>query len=118
MSIQNVLTKLFRRFKMDFRLDFEWDEKKNLFNQMKHGVSFEEAAMVFSDNKKVEIYDRKHSLFEDRWNVLGLSGLCVLSVSFTERRGLIRIISARKASKTEEEAYYYGYGKIHTNSGF
>jgi len=103
---------------MDLRLEFEWDEKKNLINQMKHGVSFEEAAAVFSDKKRVEIYDRKHSFFEDRWNVLGLSGLCVLFVSFTERHGLIRIISARKASKTEEEAYFYGYGKIHINSRY
>jgi len=97
---------------MDYRLDFEWDEEKNRINQMKHGVSFEEAAMVFSDNKRVEIFDRKHSLFEERWKIYGLSGLNILAVNFTERHGLIRIISARKAAKTEEEEYY-GYGKAH-----
>jgi uncharacterized DUF497 family protein len=98
---------------MDFR--FEWDEEKNQINQMKHGVSFKEAAMVFSDEKRVEIFDRNHSFFEDRWKIFGLSGLSVLTVSCTERHGFVRIISARKASKTEEEAYYYGYGKVYTN---
>jgi uncharacterized protein len=98
---------------MEYR--FEWDEEKNRINQKKHGVSFEEAERVFLDNKKVEIFDRKHSLFEDRWKIYGLSGLSVLIVSFTERRGFIRIISARKADKTEKEAYYYGYGKAYIN---
>jgi len=93
---------------------FEWDEEKNRINQMKHGVSFEEAAMVFSDIYNVEIFDRKHSLFEERWKIYGLSGLKVLAVSFTERRDLIRLFSARKATKTEEEVYY-GYGKAYNN---
>ena len=77
-------------------------------------VSFEEAAMVFSDIYNVEIFDRKHSLFEERWKIYGLSGLKVLAVSFTERRDLIRLFSARKATKTEEEVYY-GYGKAYNN---
>jgi len=96
---------------MDYR--FEWDEEKDRVNKIKHGVSFDEAEMVFLDNKRLEVFDRKHSLFEERWKIYGLSGLNVLIVSFTERRGFIRIISARKATKTEEEAYYYGYGKTH-----
>jgi len=100
---------------MHYRFDFEWDEEKNRINQMKHGVSFEEAVMVFSDNKRVEVFDKKHSLFEERWKMFGLSGLNVLIVNFTERRGLIRIISARKANRKEEEAYYHGYGKTHNN---
>jgi uncharacterized protein len=116
MSIRNVntfvLTNLIRRIIMEYR--FEWDEEKNRINQMKHGVSFEEAVIVFSDNKRVEIFDLKHSLFEERWKIYGLSGLKVLAVSFTERRGFIRLISARKATKTEEEVYY-GYGKVYIN---
>jgi len=98
---------------MNFR--FDWNEEKNRINQMKHGVSFKDAAMVFSDSMRVEIYDRKHSFTEERWKIFGLSGMAVLTVSCTERNGIIRIISARKASKTEEEAYYYGYGKVYTN---
>ncbi|MDR0300885.1 MAG: BrnT family toxin [Treponema sp.] len=98
-----------------FEFEFEWDEEKDHINQMKHGVSFKEAAMVFSDDKRVEIFDHKHSFFEDRWKIIGLSGLIVLFVSVTERFGRVRIISARKAIKAEEEAYYYGYGKVHFN---
>jgi len=98
---------------MNFR--FDWNEEKNRINQIKHGVSFKDAAMVFSDSMQVEIFDRKHSFTEERWKIFGLSGTAVLTVSCTERNSIIRIISARKASKTEEEAYYYGYGKVHTN---
>ena len=96
-------------------LRFEWDENKNIANQIIHGVSFEKAAMVFSDPMRIEIHDRKHSSYEDRWKTFGLSGLTVLMVNFTERNGVIRIFSTRKASKTEEEEYFYGYGSIHTN---
>jgi len=90
-------------------LEFEWDEEKETINQMKHGVSFEEAKMVFYDPKQVEIFDLEHSFFEDRWKVIGLAGVIILTVSFTERDGFIRIISARKADKDEEEEYFYGY---------
>jgi uncharacterized DUF497 family protein len=98
---------------MNFR--FEWDEKKNIINLRKHGISFEEAIVVFSDPMRIEIYDRKHSIHEERWKVFGLSALTVLMVSFTERNGVIRILSARTATKIEEEEYFYGYGSIHTN---
>jgi len=99
---------------MNYRYEFEWDEEKDRLNQMKHGVSFEEAEKVFLDNKRVEIFDREHSLFEERWKIYGFSGLKVLAVSFKERRGFIRLISARKATKKEEEVYY-GYGKAYIN---
>jgi len=93
-------------------LDFQWDEKKNSKNKRKHGVSFETASKVFSDPKQFEAYDFKHSLFEDRWMTVGLSELTVLSVTFTKRNGSIRIISARKAEKDEEEKYFYGYSTL------
>jgi len=86
--------------------------KKNKKNQRKHGVSFEAALKVFSDPKQLEVYDFKHSLFEDRWTAVGLSGVTVLSVTFTKRNGSIRIISARKADKNEEERYFYGYSAL------
>jgi uncharacterized DUF497 family protein len=98
---------------MNFR--FEWSEKKNKINQMKHGVSFEEAAMVFSDSMRIEIYDQEHSFYEERWLILGLSGLTVLIVSCTERNGIIRIFSTRKATKIEEEEYFNGYSTLYTN---
>jgi len=91
---------------------FEWDEEKNDFNWMKHGISFEDATTIFYDPMRVDIYDRDHSLFEDRWKTIGLYGCDIISVIYTMRKGIIRIISARKAVKKEEEAYFYGYGTI------
>ncbi|MDR0443362.1 MAG: BrnT family toxin [Treponema sp.] len=91
-------------------LEFEWDEKKNAINIMKHGVSFDDAKAVFFDSERFEFYDEGHSFFEDRWLILGLSGWELLMVSCTERKGRIRIISARKATKNEEEEYFNGYG--------
>jgi len=95
------------------RVEFEWDEKKNSRNKRKHGVSFETASKVFLDPKQFEAYDWKHSLLEDRWTTVGLSGVTILSVTFTKRNGSIRIISARKADKDEEEEYFYGYSTLH-----
>jgi len=93
-------------------LDFQWDEKKNSKNKSKHGVSFESAAKVFADPKLFEKYDFQHSLFEDRWTIVGLSGLTVLAVTFTKRNGSIRIITARKADIDEEEEYFNGYSAL------
>ncbi|MCL2264920.1 MAG: BrnT family toxin [Treponema sp.] len=91
------------------KLRFEWDEKKNAVNIMKHGVSFEEAAIVFKDPKRIEIYDKKHSFIEDRWITVGITASTVLTVVFTERNGFIRIISACKALKKEIWRYLNGY---------
>ena len=93
------------------KLKFEWGENKNAFNIKKHGVSFEEAKMVFYDPESVEVYDNEHSLTEDRWKIIGLSGCFLLKIICTEKNGLIRIISARKADKKDEEVYFYGYSK-------
>ena len=54
-------------------LHFEWDERKNGQNQKKHGVSFEEAQTVFFDENAVEFYDEKHSEWEDRFLLMGMS---------------------------------------------
>jgi uncharacterized DUF497 family protein len=86
-------------------LVFEWDEKKNKLNQREHKISFEDAAMVFYDPNQKEIYDWKHSCFEERWKVIGLVEWDILAVSFTEEDGIIRIISAREADKDEEKEY-------------
>ena len=89
-------------------LRFEWDERKNRENQRKHGVSFEEARTVFFDDNAVEFYDDQHSKWEDRFLLLGFSAeMRILMVCHCLRVGgsVIRIISARKATKNERKFY-------------
>lgn len=89
-------------------LRFEWDERKNRENQRKHGVSFEEAKSVFYDQQAVEFYDDSHGDIEDRFLLLGVSGrLRVLMVCHCLRQAgnVIRIISARKATRNEQNEY-------------
>ncbi len=91
-------------------MKFEWDENKNNKNIQKHGISFEEAAFVFSDIDAVSIIDDDHSESEERWVTLGkIINHGVIVVVHTERiKGefeYIRIISARKAVKNEEKEY-------------
>ncbi len=89
------------------KLSFEWDERKSISNQKKHGVSFEEAVTVFSDELARLIPDPAHSVDEERFILMGLSAeLRLLTVCHCERSsGLIRIISARKADKFERKQY-------------
>ncbi len=83
----------------------EWDDKKNLINIRKHGISFETAALVFADEERIEYYDKLHSLDEDRYVVLGcVQG--VLYVVYTMRGEAARLISARLATSTERKIYY------------
>lgn len=88
-------------------MKFEWDSDKNLFNMLKHKISFKEAALVFLDVDRMEFYDEEHSIFEDRYVTIGRVEE-VIVVVYTERKDVTRIISARKASREEEEAYYDG----------
>ena len=97
------------------KLEFEWDEKKNARNIIKHGISFKEAVMVFSDSMRIEEFDYYHNWIEERWIITGLVGCNVIVVVCTYRGGKIRIISARQTTKKEEEAYFYGYGAIYFN---
>lgn len=88
---------------------FDWDEPKSRRNVAKHGVSFEEAQTVFLDENAIEYFDPDHSEDEDRFILLGMSAkLRVLVVCHCHREedAIIRIISARKAAKDEEEAYW------------
>ena len=89
---------------------FEWDEKKNRINKAKHNVSFEEARSVFYDFNAVLFDDPDHSETEDRFLILGMSEVSnILIVSHCYRENdSIRIISARKADRREEEVYYEG----------
>ena len=88
---------------------FEWDTAKNRINITKHGISFEEAKSVFYDENALVINDPDHSINEDRFIILGFSRnarLLVVCHCYKESDTIIRIISARKATKTESEKYY------------
>ena len=89
-------------------MEFTWDERKNRANQRKHGVSFDEAKTVFYDDEALLIPDPDHSEAEERFVLLGLAAsLRVLVVCHCYRKatGTIRIISARKASRSERADY-------------
>lgn len=90
---------------------FEWDENKNKLNKKKHGISFEVAVRVFLDDRRIEKIDFAHSTAEEeRLNIIGrVEDLIILFVVTTERSGKIRIISARRAEKKEEDEYYANY---------
>lgn len=94
-------------------LRFEWDETKNLSNRRKHAVSFEEACQVFRDPLCVSVQDRIEG-GEPRWQTLGMvEGLLLLTVAHAVREELddgtlievIRIISARRATRKERRRY-------------
>ena len=90
---------------------FEWDERKNRANQRRHGVSFEEAQAAFYDDRARLIHDPDHSGEEDRFILLGLSTrMRTLVVCHCYREGddRIRIISARKANRSELALYDEG----------
>ena len=93
---------------------FEWDENKNQYNIMSHGVSFSEASTVFSDDDAIVFDDVEHSFHEDRFLIIGRSyKKNVLFVCYCIRYdNIIRIISARKADKEEREDYFSHYESI------
>ena len=89
-------------------ITFSWDEKKDRTNQNKHGVNFDEAKTVFADEYGRLIPDPDHSEDEDRFILLGLScqaQLLMVCHCYRKKDDIIRIISARKASKTEIRQY-------------
>jgi uncharacterized DUF497 family protein len=90
------------------QLRFDWDPRKNAVNKRKHGVSFEEAVTVFSDEHALFMRDPDHSSEEDRFLLLGLSSMLrtlVVCHCFRESDDLVRIISARKATRSERGHY-------------
>jgi uncharacterized protein len=97
---------------MDLVVGFEWDPGKARANLAKHGVSFEDAALVWDDPLHLLRFDR-HEGGEERWHVLGrVGGTMLLLVAHTysgsERDDAARIISARKATRSERRAYEEG----------
>ena len=89
-------------------LRFEWDRFKAESNRQKHGVSFDEAQTVFYDENARLRHDPEHSTDEERYILLGMSSslrLLVVCHLYQEDIELIRIISARKATKRERQQY-------------
>jgi uncharacterized DUF497 family protein len=85
---------------------FEWDQNKADANLQKHGVSFQEAVTIFGDPLAFTYDDPDHSVEEDRFITIGLSGMGrLLIVSHTPRAEQTRLISARKATRRERSLY-------------
>lgn len=88
------------------QLTFSWHEQKDQQNRKKHGIDFDEAKTVFGDPWSIAITDRRHSDSEARFSIIGHSVQGrLLVVVYTERASRIRLISCRKATKTERKAY-------------
>ncbi len=90
------------------RLLFAWDDVKAKENLRKHGVSFEEASTVFADEKARLKHDPDHSREEDRFVLLGLSArfrLLIVCHAYRQDDQVIRLISARKATRNERKQY-------------
>lgn len=87
-------------------MKLEWDADKAALNLQKHGISFDDAALVFYDDGRIESYDGRQDYGEDRWVTIGLAVWSVLYVVYTVREEeSIRIISARKAIPHEQKQY-------------
>lgn len=89
-------------------LRIEWDENKNRANRHKHGISFEEAETVFADDHALLIADPEHSDNEDRFILLGMSSslrIMVVCHCYRVQDDVIRIITARKATREEQDGY-------------
>ena len=89
-------------------LRFEWDQRKSTQNKRTHGVSFEEAETVFLDERALLLDDPDHSSREERLVLLGMSAVLrtlVVCHCYRACGHVIRLISARKATATEQEAY-------------
>ncbi len=90
-------------------ISFSWDDQKSEANRKKHGVSFDEAKTVFYDESAIRYFDPDHSEEEDRFLMVGMSQklrIIIVCHCFRENDSVIRIISARKATKSEEEVYW------------
>ena len=90
---------------------FDWDENKNRINLEKHGITFEEASTVFFDDRAILFDDPEHSMDEDRFLLLGMSEtakVCIVCHCYRESDTVIRFISARQATRKEEQRYVRG----------
>ena len=87
-------------------IDFECDENKRHINKRKHGIDLLDASSAFFDPCGIPLFDMEHSEAEDRFRFVGLADSGnLLYVVYTVRNGVLRLISARKATKTEAKKY-------------
>ena len=89
-------------------MEFEWDEEKRQSNLQKHGIDFSYAYQIF-EGHTVEFEDARFNYGEERFIAIGQINNQVLTVVYTVRDKVIRLISARKATKHEREIYNEGY---------
>ncbi|HGJ5883424.1 BrnT family toxin [Arsenophonus sp.] len=94
-------------------LQFDWDPEKSASNFKKHGIRFEEAAQVFNDPMHLSHQDRFEN-GELRWQTIGQVGGCIIvfvahTINFENSVEIIRIISARRATRTERKHYEKSY---------
>jgi uncharacterized DUF497 family protein len=90
-------------------MKFEWDQNKAASNLSKHGVSFEEAKTAFDDPLYLDFFDPDHSHSEDRYILIGQSSMNrLLFVSYIEYDEMVRLISAREATRRERKDYEEG----------
>lgn len=85
---------------------FEWDTGKAATNWQRHGVAFDQAAKAIHDPFAVEVIDDREVYSEERVNLLGMCEGALLHVTYTERGERIRIISARRAERHEQDNYF------------
>jgi uncharacterized protein len=86
--------------------DFEWNETKARKNYRDHGVTFDWAKRAFADPFAVALIDDREDYGEERFNLLGIVEGQLLNVTYTERSGRCRLISARRATKKEDDDYF------------
>ena len=89
---------------------FEWDERKRRSNLEKHGVDFSDLESLFA-SETVTVLDERVDHGEQRFITLGLLKGIVLTVAHTETDEVVRILSARKATRYEEETYFKEIGQ-------
>ena len=86
---------------------FDWDDEKDRINFLKHGIHFRTAVKVFLDPNRMIHEDEEHGK-ETRYDILGKVGKILFVVCAVREPDTIRLISARIATKTEQEIYEYG----------
>ncbi|MGH8202683.1 MAG: BrnT family toxin [Steroidobacteraceae bacterium] len=87
-------------------MEFEWDEEKAAVNERAHGLAFHEAIVAFRDPFAVEHLDDRESYGEERVNLVGMCAGILVHVTYTMRTDRIRVISARRADRHEQDDYY------------
>jgi uncharacterized DUF497 family protein len=95
-------------------MKFDWNPDKNKSNIKKHGVNFEEAETVFQDEMALELFDDEHSQDEDRYIIIGISSKTrelMVCHCYRNNGDIVRIISARRATKNEIALYERRYSK-------